>query len=450
MTFDLSSWRAFHDRINPHALLRPDEVEARYAERALAPWRDIADQIVESSDPSSVRVIFAGARGAGKTTELIRLYADLARDASEYVPMYVDLGPALQEAGGTLPILALAAAVIRRAGDDWQAPAVPPERDAVSAALVRLGAASTTFAELVPVVASVASWLHQPNGGLLETAGTVDWTGIASVAGRLRSVLAGPVGPERRPDAEQLVVAVRAEIDRLREASGGRTPVLLLDGVDKLRSREEVHAALADADLLLALPCAFVLSGPIQLRRDRRFAGGVLTGNFTTVTLHNVPVVRREGGRVVPDDGGVAVLDDLLRRRLDGPVAMFRDAFPPEVVRAAALASSGVVREFLELIQRTGREMRRSNSDVATLDHVDAAIKKRRHDFQASLDGRDWQVLEAIYRTGQLVTEDADELLFTNLIACYPNGDVWFRPSEILVPYIERELASRAGTDDAR
>ena len=31
----------------------------------------------------------------------------------------------------------------------------------------------------------------------------------------------------------------------------------------------------------------------------------------------------------------------------------------------------------------------------------------------------------------------ADTLLFENFIACYPNGDLWYRPHELIVEFVE-------------
>jgi len=44
-----------------------------------------------------------------------------------------------------------------------------------------------------------------------------------------------------------------------------------------------------------------------------------------------------------------------------------------------------------------------------------------------------------VLRTGQLGgDEELYDLLFENYVVCYPDGDLWFRPHEVLVDYLRR------------
>jgi hypothetical protein len=73
----------------------------------------------------------------------------------------------------------------------------------------------------------------------------------------------------------------------------------------------------------------------------------------------------------------------------------------------------------------------------------------RRHELQIALRSEQLEVLmELLASPGPLPSgSDADELLYENFIACYAGDgpdpspqlqDAWFRPHQILVPYLER------------
>jgi len=70
---------------------------------------------------------------------------------------------------------------------------------------------------------------------------------------------------------------------------------------------------------------------------------------------------------------------------------------------------------------------------------MDAAIGSKRRELQGCLRENLIDVLHHVLETTGLPEGDAaDQLLFENFIACHANGDVWFRPHELLVAWLER------------
>ena len=49
-----------------------------------------------------------------------------------------------------------------------------------------------------------------------------------------------------------------------------------------------------------------------------------------------------------------------------------------------------------------------------------------------------WDELERVLRTRRPPRGDVDRLVFQNIVACYKNDDIWYRPNELLVPAIGR------------
>lgn len=430
---DLQWWQEFNRRFDPFRLLGPDEVEALYARRPHAPSQRIFDdEFLFAADPSSVRVALAGARGSGKTTEMLRLWKMLAQDGSPAAPVYVDVAASLPEDASTLTWLPLVVAAVQTAADDWGAPAATG--DPLGDALTGFGVGAEVTAKLLGAVSNVSQWVGpegQAAGALAEAVAT-SLSGLREFA-RSAQQLRQPVTDANRREAEALIQALRTELKRLTTASG-RPAALLLDGLDKRQDLEAVFRALQDADLLFDVSAAIVLSGPIELRHDPRFAALVMPGRFHTQSVHNLPVVHRDGR---PKAVGVDTLVELynLRAKEDRAFGTI-DVLPAALVREAARWSSGVIREFLELVRRSGLAARRGGRDRAVEADLDFAVTERRQQYQATLTVEEWDTLGEVLDTGERPRARVDELLFTNVVACYHNHDLWFRPNELLVEYI--------------
>lgn len=446
---DHDAWKRILSDLDPYRVLRPDEVQRLYADRPDASSQEIYDEIALAVDPRDVRVFLAGARGAGKTTELLRLRARFTSGEHVVIPLYIDIAAVLPENSRTrtwLPILATAVRAVRL---DWsnEAPGAALEN-----AMVGVGRPIERFRAALGAIGAVAKWAEKPLGALVGTvasataavnapelapvasavaAGATD-AAIRAVAALAHPPKAGEAPEEDDAAVDALLAAMREDIDAIALAAG-RPPLLLLDGFDKRGSVESVLDALDEADLLYQLPAPLVVSGPVQLSLDARFAAHLLPGRFRCVVHHNLPVVDKQGAE---KDAGVAVLVELFQRRweatgLDGPPVLDAGA-----VRAAARWSSGIVREFLELVRRTAMHARRNDRQVANGADLAAAVRDRRMDYERTITTDLWDQLAQVLTTRERPRADVDELLFTNRVACYPNDGAWFRPNELLIPHL--------------
>ena len=193
----------------------------------------------------------------------------------------------------------------------------------------------------------------------------------------------------------------------------GRPPLVLADGLDKRTEVEDIRATLADIELLEALAAPLVLTGPVSLRRDPRFHG--LPGRFRLLSLPNVAVREKAAsGEVVTSEEGVGVMVSLLAKRAVPP-----GVFPVEVQRSAAVMSSGIVREFFELLDWAAKEALRRGRRAVEVSDMEAAIRSRRLMLQHFLNDRSLGLLERVLSKGvPPADKEADVLLYENLIAC--------------------------------
>jgi hypothetical protein len=440
---EIEEWRKIVGIFDPMIRLTADQVRLLYAPRPDSASDEVIECLDLAEDPNRVRILLAGARGAGKTTELLRLHQKYSEGAHAFVPIYLDIATNLPADATTrrwLPLLALA---LRAARSTWSPPPttadllvralerVKPNNDLAMRAKAALGASlrfvAGTSWKAITTTAAVAAEANTPgSGAVVATAGQ-------TAEHALRAFLAEgkPVDDD---GLRELIAAMQEDLGAIQKAAE-RPVLVLLDGLDKRSTVDEVVTALDEAELLFDLPAALVVSGPMQLSLDPRFAAHLLPGGFRCVVHHNLPVVHRDGAR---KDLGVNVLLDLFHRRWrylrlnDPPV------IPDELVGEIAQWSSGIVREFLALIDQTVRRARRNNRAVATADDVAAAVRERRMDYDRTIPTDLWDQLAEVLRHAERPKADLDELLFTNRVACYPNDGTWYRPNELLVPYLKQ------------
>ncbi|MCB9763533.1 MAG: hypothetical protein H6739_27445 [Alphaproteobacteria bacterium] len=467
----LDHWRPRLALLDSKRVLLDHELESLYVDRPDSPADDIAYRLLSES-PSNLsfvgavdysKVVLCGARGSGKTTELTRIARILRED---FVPLQLDLAPVLPEGSGSLPIVVLFGLALARALEAWSSPHDGVEAEQARRSQSSFGQVLERLMTVSGAVAKVSEWVEaigsalqlipapeaQVASGAVGAAGatgraaSVAATQILQDVQQLRAIGAGPLGAlrdiESNDDVLALVAAVNELIAQLTEASG-RKPVLLADGLDR-KSKEAILEALADWGVLKGLAAPIVLTGPPSLMFAPEFNG--LRHHLTTDVLYNLPVLRR--GDEAPCPTGIDALLSILRRRQES--AGFTDRFIGEgVAERAALLSSGLVREFLDLLHAAGLRAWKAGDRSIGDDHLEQATRDRRLELQLALTEEHVRTLLMILDTGDIPYGPvAQELLYQNYVAAYPNGDLWYRPHEVLVSWL-RDVARRNAPPEA-
>jgi len=446
----LKVWGPTLDALDPWRTLRTDEIDDLYVERPDAPLAEMMSDLLRGGE--SARCVLSGARGSGKTTELIRLARQLGSDRCV---VYANLGEALPEDAGTLSVLALLGAALLRALETWTSPdgedtpataTATARRQALGSALQRFGLGVDALASLIEAVAPLV-WLAWPGA---TTASAMPYAIASAKTAQVlrraisrvqellrRDGLGGRLPHGKEDDARAVVEAVNGILAALAKAAG-RPPLLIAEGLDKLATAESVKLALADAHLLLDLETALVLSGPTRIQADIRLHELRARGGFRYHALPNVPV-RIHGAEGATDNAdGVNLLVELYRKRM----AQLGDQarrFPDELVAEAAKLSSGITRDFLALLEAVGQQALQDGRDVAQPGDLDAAARAARIIRQGYLREHHYALLWRILEKGSLPSmPDADMLLYENYVVCYRNGDLWYEPHALLLADVVR------------
>ena len=252
-----------------------------------------------------------------------------------------------------------------------------------------------------------------------------------------RTLRGAELDPANIEQTRDLVETVNGLFRQL-QALTGRPALLLADGLDKQDELEDVFAALESPDLIQRIEVPVVLTGPVNLRHDPRFRG--LRNHFRNEILFNV-AVRKPPGDAHAE--GEQVLMDLYERRR-AAAALPKDLFQDSDLRHAASMSAGIVRDFLSILYDAGLEAFSEGRDIVTSEDLATGVRKLRQMMQMALNSDRIVLLGRVLKKRVLPPGmEASRLLYENYVACYPNGDVWYRPHEVLVDYVTRNQESR-------
>jgi len=452
-----SHWRKVRSAFDPWHRSTPEEIGGLYAERPESPSGKLAEQFDLLAERQYVRAVLCGARGAGKSTELARLH-QLMDERFAVLPF--DLDGALPEGTGALALIAVINVLAEAAVRFWSDPEAEEtlalahhRKSRFDGAMSRLKIGTETVAE---VIKAAAPWLKLLQGttpvpdGTAETAQAVS-TGLTVLNQLLARMVADAPAlragahPQHRADADELILTTNASLAALRDAAG-KPALFLLDGLDRTIKLDAVKGLFRDMDLLRRLDMNLVLCSPIAVRHEPALRA--VAHEVQTVMLDNVPI-RHNDATHSPNEAGLALLADIYRRRcaLWGLEEAIVD---PAALRDAALMSAGLVRDFLDLLWRASAAAAFDPGQRISRPLMDAAIGEKRRLLQGFLKHDRTNLLLQVLRSQEWPEGPvADELLFENFIACYSNGDVWFRPHELLVDWLERRHTEAAAHERA-
>lgn len=441
VTRALDPWRELAPARDFDTLYVEVTTQAGRVAPALRRWeRTRRDEGGASTTP---RFLVCGARGSGKSTQLRRLAHNLN---SEWEVLLLDLAPVLPERPNTAQFVAYAGLALLDRLVSWEG------ADGGVARLLESVAPAKAFAETLKLLYDEANIeaLVDATGTLLVATGAAvggapatatglaarAWEAIrkrrepATALARSHRFLENLAGADL--GAAQALAGHVSELGQILNSRASRFPVLLIDGLDKIETLAGAARAFEDVGLIAAIDVPLVITGPMALRHDPRFAG--IRNDVTPLVHNNIPVVDATGADRAD---GVDALLEILKRRLGTALA---GAVDDGAGRAAARACSGIPREFFRILSDAAALAEDAGADRVTIEHQRAAAKEWRMVLQQSLNREDIRLLDGVLRSRRLGDSEREQsLLFQNLIACYPNDNIYFRPHELLVDWVREE-----------
>jgi len=431
------AWRKLHDRFDPEE----PAPRAWRADRESSPVAEICEALDRPFD--SPRVLLTGTVGTGKTTELLRIAEQRAAAGKEFV-VFLDFVrhfgsvvgdiEALQKVSSWEVCFLVGMTLIRTAEERFGHAFSKDEREDLGRAWSALAQATNTapaapqldVVTLAKSMAFLASTLA-PQG----TAAAAGLSVIEKAVGAVKWNAPIGIGGRSLPDQDAAMQSLLGSVNRLLGSfQTNAMPILfIIDGLDRIRSRERALALFLESEMIGRLDCRLVVCAPWALRHDKAITG---VRRFTTrCKLVNEPVMlaadpTREGP-------GVDFFCDIYKRRTVDLAG--GELIQVPLLRRLAYYSGGRARDFIRSVRMLAAKAWDADMDEATPALVDKVIDEARRLMETGLDSGDVALLSRVANDPDHELpegEKARELLSYGHILPYSKGSEWFYPHPLL------------------
>lgn len=447
--------RQFFQTTNPARTLDPQKEDDRQLYIDFSEVRgeqiitEIKDLITFYEPENPTCTLFTGHIGCGKSTELLKLRAEL--DAEGFHVVYFESTEDLEMADVDIGDVLLA--IARRISQSLEGIDIG-EAKGLRGLLQKAAKVLMTEIELeaeatvpMPVKTPGMSDLSasaSTNGEFSLAAGIGKITARAKNDATLRDRLNQFLGPQKN----QLVEAINEEllkpaIEQLKQ-QGKKGLVVIVDNLDRIDNRpkafgrsQQEYLFIDQHECLQKLHCHKVYTIPLALKFSSEY--GLLTARYTDdpKVLPMVPVKRRNGDLC---EEGLQLLQQLvLARAMPGQSAAERlnqvtQLFDhPESLDRLCMVSGGHVRDLLRLLNGWVRKGRNFPLKQKKLEEV---IRARRNEMTLQLSADEWALLRQVRQQRKKVGGDDDyqRLIHSRLVFEYRDqGESWFDVNPILL-----------------
>lgn len=382
-----------------------------------------------------LKLAFVSHRGAGKTTELLRLGQTLApRYRWFYFEANTQLDPLHLEVEDLL--LALVLAIEEEARTVW---GKPLSRDL-------LARVEAWFQEQL----RTTSWqetLSGEVGGAVEAKGEVPF--LASVRANLKALLQSEskyrteIRDAFRRTPRGLVDAVNDVLNAANEVLKAQRQelVVVIDNLDRYPERVVDGLLIQRVNQLEMLRCHLVVTPPVSMYY--RPVSTSLESHYDVEVMQTVRLRGRDEPYTTLSGSGPEALLAALGKRM-----VLDELIPDPAARDALVrGSGGAIRELLSLVREAILNTPKGTTIPAAAVHK--ALQKLRRTFRDRINANGWApTLARISRDKQIHDGPAvQDVLFHRLAFSY-NGDGWYDVHP-LVTELDEFVAARRTLDDA-
>lgn len=436
------TWTRVHEEFNPSA---PADTRQHVARDRYNPvTTEVCGQLRQPVQHQ--KIILAGGIGSGKSTELRAVLDDLHQDKDvlfldleDHYQQSVQDPHALQRIEAVELIGLIGLAVLRMGQESLQVQWGEHEAR-FGAALAALGrqpeqeqGPAVDLAKLTSSVGLLVGTALGDGGlGLLTTSAASQGVRALKAVTEAWSWRVGLINRAPRADQEPtvraLATATGALLDHLR-ALRGRSLVLVVDGLDRVRDDEIFSPLLLRSRLLAELRADVVITADLGLVERHRAA----LRAWTTRDFTYVPVALRDDP-LVYDSRGVDFLAQVAEQRLK--LLEHPELFTREQLKKLGYYSAGSVRDFVTLVRNVAMEAMIARAPKATDTIIDKVLDRHRREQEAGLHRAHVTCLQKVLNDpDRLLPEDdlAAELVKRQLLLAYPNESTWYLPHTALI-----------------
>jgi hypothetical protein len=435
MTVTLDDWRRIYKVCDHRDRLHNDELDL-FVERP----ESVSRRIVEILPfEESGKWLICGSVGAGKSSELIRLYQLLCDD---FVVIGVDLERSTGKIEQVTPpeiLFCIGAAAVRTAKERFGHDVASPSVTELCHAFEGLLDEGRTI-DLLDFVSGVALFgveLLVP-GARVATGAALSAVKTASGPVRMavgRTKVGGLTRPVKDgdPSLDRLVAAVDAVLADIGESV--RKPLVLIDGLDKIIDVMRIREIFAMSGALSAPQVPLIYSGPITLMVHTEW--NAAENHFSRQRLSNLVVAPPPTvvGNISTETiaAGRAGMRDVAARRCSRVGLELDDVFSPDALELLILKSGGLLRQLIMLLRCAALEAGRKHRPRIELDTASTVCDELRKNFEITMTKARREELEYIAEFGEASGGQlSNELLLWNYAFPYSNGQAWFAPNPLI------------------
>lgn len=448
MTLDLDK---FYQVSNPSKTLDLGKAEDQQYYVDFSPVR--GDQIIKQLERTITRLspnqptcqLFTGHIGCGKTTELLRLKAELEQKG--YHIVYFESSQDIDMADVDISNILLA--IARQVCTSLEEIKIDLQftgfQELLQGAARVLNADSKAAIKAkVPVVSDVGVSSEEGKYSLAFRIGEI--TAKAKDSWDVRSLLRQYLEPQ----VNEILCTLNKElfepaIQQLRQR-GKQGLVVIVDNLDRVDQKENTHGRtqpeylfIDRGELLNKLNCHMVYTIPLLLAFSNDLR--MLTTRFgiDPKILPMVRVKQRDGERC---EEGIASLRQMVMARafpdlnVQERISLTLEVFDsPETLDRLCLVSGGHVRNLLVLLYRC---LQRDDPPISR-DNLESVISQRRQEFSLVITPDDWELLRQVAETKRVSGENEYKTLLRSLFVFeyHDSQGSWFDINPVLAEGIE-------------
>ncbi|MCL1808680.1 MAG: hypothetical protein FWG42_02810 [Clostridiales bacterium] len=199
-------------------------------------------------------------------------------------------------------------------------------------------------------------------------------------------MIAGKHGIELPHGAPEPNASCIMEIsDRIAKGAGGKQPVLIFDGIDKLQPQEKA-LDMFRCHALAQMPFPVIYTFPLSLRYDSRFA---LIKDF--YELHILPMIKVSNIDRSQSEEGIGVIREIVRLRADAKL------FSENALAMLIEQTGGVLRDLFACIIASARRASKRGSSKIEAEDARRALQELSSELNRGISGPDYPMLASIY-----------------------------------------------------
>ncbi|UJB73256.1 AAA family ATPase (plasmid) [Acaryochloris sp. 'Moss Beach'] len=424
--------RQFFRACNPGKTIRFEDPEERqyYIDFSSIRGGEVIEELGQTialMDPDPTCQLFSGHIGCGKSTELLRLKAEL-QDKGFHV-VYFESSEDLDM--GDVDVSDILLAIAHQVSESLEAAKISTQSSYFTGLLQEC----VDFLK-TPVELGVEAELSLGIGKL--TAKTKESPQLRS---QLRQYL--------EPRTESLLSAINRELLQPAQEEltkqGKQGLVVIIDNLDRVDNRriasgqtQSEYLFITRGEQLGGLQCHVVYTIPLVLMfsNELQTLKNRLGGGTDPMVLPMVPIRLRDGNEC---QVGMAQLRQMAlarafpnatpEERLAGLTEVFDS---PDILDQLCIASGGHVRNLLSLLFAC---LRKRKSLPITQDSLNLAIQQARDDLTATIDGDEWALLKQVTTQKKVNGEDECQALLRSLFVFEYRNDAdgrWFDINPVL------------------